>query len=48
MANEILEAKICQLIAMCYALDVNVVLMAFQKTNSFDTILDKIQRGEIK
>lgn len=40
MTNQILRNRICQLIAINYALDINIVINIYEKYNSFELILN--------
>jgi hypothetical protein len=47
MSNVIMQQRICAVISQTYALDKDFVWTAYQKINSFDIIIDKIERKEL-
>lgn len=48
MLNPLLEQRICKLIAISFALDFDFVWMAYQKLYSFDVLLEKISKNELR
>ena len=47
MSNPVMQQRICAIISQTYALDKDFVWTAYQKINSFDVVIDRIERKEL-